>query len=141
MKKLIAPKLYANQFLPSWWDATIYERLDIDGKYNQLLTGGGIVHAQINSEVTSLQAKNIINHAVECGCEHFALNSVYIQCEDCKTVVKGNLETCPKCGGSHLNHYTRVIGFFTKVEDWNPVRRDWEFKRRKFVDLSVANNK
>lgn len=134
-------RLYANQFLPLWKDATIYERLDIDGKYNQLLTGGGIVHAQINSEVTSLQAKNIINHAVECGCEHFALNSVYIQCEDCKTVVKGNLETCPKCGGSHLNHYTRVIGFFTKVEDWNPVRRDWEFKRRKFVDLSVANTK
>lgn len=133
--------LYANQFCALWHEATIYERLDIDGKYNQMLSGGGIVHAQIQSTVTPTQAKNIILHAVECGCEHFALNTVYSQCRDCKTVVKGNISKCPKCGCESFDHYSRVIGFFTKVEDWNPVRRDWEFQRRKFVDLKVADNK
>lgn len=133
--------LYANQFCALWHEATIYERLDIDGKYNQMLSGGGIVHAQIQSTVTPTQAKNIILHAVECGCEHFALNTVYSQCKDCKTVVKGNINKCPKCGCESFDHYSRVIGFFTKVEDWNPVRRDWEFQRRKFVDLKVADNK
>lgn len=133
--------LYANQFCALWHEATIYERLDIDGKYNQMLSGGGIVHAQIQSIVTPTQAKNIILHAVECGCEHFALNTVYSQCRDCKTVVKGNINKCPKCGCESFDHYSRVIGFFTKVEDWNPVRRDWEFQRRKFVDLKVADNK
>lgn len=131
--------LYANQFVPLWKDATIYERLEADGKYNQLLSGGGIVHAQINSDVTIPQAKNVIKHAVECGCEHFALNTVYSQCTNCKTVVKGNSEICPKCGEKHFEHYSRVIGFFTKVEDWNTVRRDWEFKRRKFVDLKQTD--
>ncbi|MCM1260613.1 MAG: hypothetical protein NC222_06620 [Staphylococcus sp.] len=127
--------LYANQFVPLWKDATIYERLEADGKYNQLLSGGGIVHAQINSDVTVPQAKNVIKHAVECGCEHFALNTVYSQCVNCKTVFKGDSEICPKCGEKHFEHYSRVIGFFTKVEDWNTTRRDWEFKKRKFVDL------
>ena len=106
-----------------------------------MLSGGGIVHAQIQSTVTPTQVKNIILHAVECGCEHFALNTVYSQCRDCKTVVKGNINKCPKCGCESFDHYSRVIGFFTKVEDWNPVRRDWEFQRRKFVDLKVADNK
>lgn len=133
--------LYANQFCALWHDATIYERLEIDGKYNQLLSGGGIVHAQANSKVTPSQAKNIILHAVECGCEHFAINVVYSQCRECQNVVIGNAEICPKCGHKHFDHYSRVIGFFTKVEDWNPVRRDWEFQRRKFVDLKVADKK
>lgn len=133
--------LYANQFCALWQDAGIYERLEIDGKYNQLLSGGGIVHAQANSKVTSAQAKNIILHAVECGCEHFAINVVYSQCTECHTVVIGNAEICPKCGKKHFDHYSRVIGFFTKVEDWNPTRRDWEFKRRKFVDLKQADKK
>ena len=133
--------LYANQFCALWHDATIYERLDIDGKYNQLLSGGGIVHAQANSKVTSAQAKNIILHAVECGCEHFAINVVYSQCRECHSVVIGNESICPKCGNTSFDHYSRVIGFFTKVEDWNPVRRDWEFKRRKFVDLKQADKK
>lgn len=131
--------LYANQFCALWHDATIYERLEIDGKYNQLLSGGGIVHAQANSKVTSSQAKNIILHAVECGCEHFAINVVYSQCRECHNVVIGNATICPKCGHKHFDHYSRVIGFFTKVEDWNPVRRDWEFQRRKFVDLKQAD--
>ena len=133
--------MYANQFCALWHDATIYERLDIDGKYNQLLSGGGIVHAQANSKVTSAQAKNIILHAVECGCEHFAINVVYSQCRECHNVVIGNESICPKCGNTSFDHYSRVIGFFTKVEDWNPVRRDWEFKRRKFVDLKQADKK
>lgn len=133
--------MLANQFLPLWVDATIYERLEADGKYNQLLSGGGIVHAQIQSSVTPTQAKNIILHAVECGCEHFALNTVYSQCQDCKTVVKGNINKCPKCESEHFLHYSRIIGYFTVVENWNPMRRDWEFPRRKFVDLKVADNK
>lgn len=133
--------LYANQFCALWHDAGIYERLEIDGKYNQMLSGGGIVHAQANCKVTSAQARNIILHAVECGCEHFAINVVYSQCTDCHNVVVGNAEICPKCGKKHFDHYSRVIGFFTKVEDWNPVRRDWEFQRRKFVDLKQADNK
>ena len=134
-------KLYANQFVPLWKDATIYERLEADGKYNQLLSGGGIVHAQANSKVTSAQAKNIILHAVEYGCEHFAINVVYSQCRECHNVVIGNADICPKCGKKAFDHYTRVIGFFTKVEDWNPVRRDWEFKNRKFVDLKQADKR
>lgn len=134
-------KLYANQFVPLWKQAGIYERLEIDGKYNQLLSGGGIVHAQANCKVTSNQARNIILHAVECGCEHFAINVVYTQCKDCKNVTVGITDICPKCGGNHFEHLTRVIGFFTKVEDWNPTRRDWEFKNRKFVDLKQADKR
>lgn len=133
--------LYANQFCALWKDAGIYERLEIDGKYNQLLSGGGIVHAQANCKVTSPQARNIIRHAVECGCEHFAINVVYSQCTECHNVVVGTAEICPKCGGKHFEHYSRVIGFFTKVEDWNPTRKNWEFQRRKFVDLKQADNK
>lgn len=133
--------LYGNQFVPLWRDAGIYERLEIDGKYNQLLSGGGIVHAQANCKVTSTQARNIILHAVECGCEHFAINVVYSQCTECQNVVVGTTEICPKCGKKHFDHYSRVIGFFTKVQDWNPTRRDWEFERRKFVDLKQADKK
>ena len=90
---------------------------------------------------SSQQAKNIILHAVECGCEHFAINVVYAQCKDCKKVIIGQVTMCPKCGGSHFSFLSRVIGFFTRVDDWNYIRRIWEFGRRKFVNLTVADNK
>lgn len=132
-------KLYANQFVPLWKEASIWEKLSTDGKYNKLITGGGIVHAQIGEKVTPNQAKKIIKYAIDCGCEHFALNAVYTKCNNGHASF-GNKNVCPVCGSQELHHFTRVVGFFTEVENWNPVRRDWEFPRRTFITLPTDND-
>jgi len=126
--------LYANQFVPLWKEATLWERLAADGKYNQLITGGGIVHAQIGEKVTSKQAEKIIRFAVESGCEHFALNAVYSECEKgCCSF--GKHEVCPVCGATCIEWYSRVVGFMVPISSWQKERRDWEFPRRTFVTL------
>jgi ribonucleoside-triphosphate reductase len=127
-------ELYANQFVPLWENATLWEKFDVDGKYNQLLTGGGIVHAQIGEKVTSKQAEKIIMYAINSGCEHFALNGVFSECID-GHISFGKLTKCSHCGKDIVEHYTRVVGFFTPVTSWNKTRREWEFPRRTFIDL------
>lgn len=128
-EELVPCSLYANQWVPLWEDATIWEKLEVDGKYNSLLTGGGIVHATIGETVTKTQAKEIINYAVKCGCEHFALNAIYSKCAD-GHMSFGDLSICPKCGGTIIDKYTRVVGFFVPISSMNKVRREWEFPRR-----------
>lgn len=127
-------QLYSNQFVPLWEECSIWDRLKIDGKYNKLITGGGIVHAQVGEKVTPQQAKQIIAFAVENGCEHFALNMIYSKCEQ-EHVSRGKHGTCPVCGAKIVDYITRVVGFFTKVSSWGPIRRDWEFQRRTFVKV------
>lgn len=128
-------KLYANQFVPLWHDANIFERLSEDGKYNQLLTGGGIVHATIGERVTKEQARTIIEYAVKVGSEHFALNAIYSNCEKGHKTF-GDVDKCPQCDGQIVDKLTRVVGFFTPVQSWNPVRREWEFPKRTKVNLN-----
>lgn len=132
-------ELYSNQFIPLWEEATIWERLDKDGMYNKLITGGGIVHAQIGEKITSKQAEKIIKYAVNAGAEHFALNAVYSECSgeiggESHTTF-GKQEKCSICGSEIIEQYSRVVGFFTPVSSWNPVRKNWEFNRRTFVSL------
>lgn len=137
---IIDAPLYANQFVPLWEDATIWEKLEADGKYNQLLTGGGIVHAQLGSKTTPSQNRKIIEYAIKCGCEHFVLNSVYSKCPKCGAVYDHKVASCSKCGhNEHMEYFTRVVGFFVPVDCWNPTRRNWEFERRTFIDDSLHN--
>ena len=137
---IIDAPLYANQFVPLWEDATIWEKLEADGKYNQLLTGGGIVHAQLGSKTTPSQNRKIIEYAIKCGCEHFVLNSVYSKCPKCGAVYDHKVASCSKCGhNEHMEYFTRVVGFFVPVDSWNPTRRNWEFERRTFIDDSLHN--
>lgn len=123
--------MYSNQFVPLWEDSTIWERMEADGKYNELITGGGIVHIQIGEKTTPQQSKKIIEYAIKVGNEHFALNSVYTQFRD-DTFMVGRYKKSPQTGSEAKEYYTRVVGFFTPVGSWNKTRRRWEFPRRKF---------
>jgi ribonucleoside-triphosphate reductase len=138
-KNLVPYELYSNQFIPLWENASIWEKMDEDGKYNKLITGGGIVHAQIGEKVTSKQAEKIIKYAVNSGCEHFALNSVYSECEK-NHISFGKFNQCPICSSKIIEQYTRVVGFFTPVSSWQNIRRDWEFPKRTFIDLKEIND-
>lgn len=135
------PTVLANQFVSLWEDKTIYEKMNRDGELNRLLTGGGICHIQCSEKLSSHQAKKLIKYAAKSGCDHFAINGVYLRCTDCNTVVESSSDTCPKCGGKHVEHYTRVIGFFSKVENWIPERQTADFPNRKFVDLKTIDSK
>lgn len=130
-------KLYANQFCPLYEDFTLAEKIKTDGKYNALLTGGGIVHIQIATQTTPQQNEQLIKFACAEGCEHFALNRVYSRCKKCGKVYNTKVDKCD-CGaeGNDLERLTRVIGFFTPVSSWGKVRREWEFPRRFFTDVS-----
>ena len=125
--------LYANQWIPLWEEASIWEKLDADGKYNSMLTGGGIVHATIGETVNSYQAKEIIKYAVKCGCEHFALNAIYSKCKN-GHMSMGDYQTCPECSQKIVDKMTRIVGFFTPVSSWSTPRK-WDFEHRTKVQF------
>lgn len=126
--------LYSNQFIPLWEDYSIWERMEKDGRFNQLITGGGIVHFNLGERTTPSQNKKIIDHAVESGCEHFSLNPVYSQCDNGHSNF-GKLTVCPNCGSSNITYMTRVVGFFTPVEDWTFEKRTYDFEERNYTQI------
>ena len=133
-KEAVPYELYSNQFIPLWEDANIYERMDIDGKYNKLITGGGIVHFGLGEKTTKSQNVKLIKHAVKSGSEHFAVNAVYCICEN-EHVTFGANDICPICSGEITERLSRVVGFLTPVSSWNKTRREWEFPKRKFKKI------
>ena len=133
MGKFSMPNIYSNQWCSLWEDYTIAEKMKRDGEINALMTGGSIVHYSVDSKLTSQQAKTMIAKAITAGAEHFALNCVYTECKECHKVEKGNFEICPNCVSKKLAHFSRVIGYFSQIENWNPTRRKEDFPNRKFI--------
>jgi anaerobic ribonucleoside-triphosphate reductase len=128
--------ILANQWVSLWGDYTIYEKMKRDGEIQKLMTGGSIVHINVDSKLTATQADTLIKDSIKYGMAHFALNAVYTECVDCHKVHKGNYKNCPSCNSEKLFHYTRVIGYFSKVENWNETRRKKDFPSRKFLDAN-----
>ena len=127
------PDIEANQWCSLWEDHTLYEKMKRDGEIQGTCSGGSIVHINVDSKITKTQAKRLITEAIKNGMAHYALNAVYVECKECGHVHKGNVTECPKCGSKKLNHYSRIIGYFSQVEKWSKPRRENDFPRRKFM--------
>ena len=128
--------LYSNQFIPLMADVSVLERLTWEGKFMHMLSGGAITHINVLSQIDSDEKMyKLMLLAMHRGVEHFAVNYGFNECPEGHVSIGGNqLETCPVCGEPITDHYTRVVGFFTKVSKWSPQRKE-EFKKRKFKEV------
>jgi anaerobic ribonucleoside-triphosphate reductase len=69
----------------------------------------------------------------------FSQKVEHSKCSKCGKVHSTKTDVCPDCGCDNLGHFTRTIGYFTPVDSWSKIRREWEFPRRKFIDDSLMN--
>jgi len=117
-------EIYANQFVPLWVDCDIVDRIKIDGAFSQLLTGGGISHLNIAEKLTHPdQMKKLIAYAIECGCEHFAVNYNFCRCKNSHISVAAHMKCCPQCAAPIVEHYTRIVGYCVPVSGWSKGRQ------------------
>ena len=129
-------KLYSNQYVSLMDECSIYNRMKTQGIFDSVTSGGAIMHCSYKDgkPLTKEQYKKIILMAKDLHNEYFAINYVYVQCAKGHRSI-GEKDTCEICGSPIIAHYQRVVGFITCVEVWNPVRRDYEYKRRTSVKV------
>jgi len=122
--------IYANQFIPLWdTESSIFERIEKDGKYNKLYTGGGIVHINVGETLTSKQNEELISRAVKAGCEHFTTTSTMSLCKNTHRSI-GDFDICPRCQAPIIQKRARTVGFWTNLEDWKTAKKELDHDRR-----------
>ena len=100
------------------------------------MSGGGICHYSLGEKVTSKQAMKVIETALKCGCENFALNPTYSICENDHYSFGKNKE-CPVCGGKITDNLTRTVGFFVKTSNMNTAKRTEDYEKRFYKGVGV----
>lgn len=130
-------KLYSNQYLPLISRASIYERFRIQGHVDELTSGGAILHLNVDDEepLTPSEFLEIMKLAKDTGTTYFAVNYCYSECSNGHFIV-GKRDKCSvdNCGAKIICNFSRVVGFITPTDSWNPTRRDFEFPSRIFYN-------
>ena len=124
--------LYSNQFIPLIKKTNMLDRIELQGTFDSQFSGGAICHLNMDQEIKDTEImRNLIRTCAKKKVVYFAINYVLQECEEGHLSV-GNIDTCPICGKTITGKYTRVVGFLTKVNNWNPVRRNVDFPNRQF---------
>jgi len=124
--------IYSNQYIPLTKNASIYDRFRVQGKFDNLTSGGSILHLNVHdgSNLSSSQVYKLIETARRSRTVYWAINRVFVKCENGHFDISNN-GSCPKCGSKIEHQYTRVVGFIVPLESWHIARQE-EFHNRVF---------
>lgn len=129
-------KLYSNQYIPLIDKADMITRLELSGRFMRKISGGGIVHINLESQIdTDGKMYELIKFIAKSGVPHCAICYRFGKCEDHPALIVGQNHTkCPICGKDITRTRARVVGFFTDEHNWHPVRQQFDAPFRYYSD-------
>jgi len=100
--------------VPVWKEISPFEKIDIESQLTGYSSAGCITYVELEGAILdNIDAlETIVNYAMDKDIPYFALNVPSDLCQDCGYTGLIN-DTCPQCGGSHIQHLRRVTGYLT----------------------------
>ncbi len=102
----------------------LIEKMYLQGKdFSGCLDGGSAYHCNIDSYMSKLQYRHLMDVAIKSGCSYFTFNCPNTICNECGHIDKNKLDECPICHSKNIDYATRVIGYLKRVSNFSEVRQ------------------
>ena len=133
--------LYSNQYIPLINKADILTRIDISGRFMNMISGGGIVHANVEAPIDTVgKMYELMKFTAKSGVPHMAVCYRFGRCKYHKaTIIGQDTKVCPICGEPIVHTRARVIGYFSDEHNWHPVRQVYDAPNRHYTKNEQIN--
>ena len=125
--------IYSNQWIPLMEKCSIQEKCKLGSLFDKKCGGGCIAHINVEGKFPNKdEAWDLLNYVAKQGVIYFAFNTKINVDEDQHAFI--GTDICPRCGKPKVDTFTRVVGFYTKMGNWQDIRKK-EGTARKWYDL------
>ncbi len=118
---------------------SLVERISQQSKYHSLIESGAITHAFVGEEQPSAESIALLMKEVffRTQSAQVTISPEFTYCNTCNHTFRGLHESCERCGSSDVFGETRVVGYFSRVQNWNKSKRYGELKARQAGTYAV----
>lgn len=118
---------------------SLVERIRIQGLFHGLIESGAITHAFVGEERPSADniMKLVKNTFFRTQSAQLTISPEFTYCNVCHNEMKGLQETCDRCGSTNVDGISRIVGYYSVINDWNKSKKG-ELKSRQQGAYSVA---
>lgn len=96
-------------------------RIVKQSKFHPLIKSGAIIHAFVGENRPSPESiYNLIKKVWEnTQCSQLTISPEFTICNLCNKVSRGLTENCNDCGSKDVYGITRIVGYYSKITNWN----------------------
>lgn len=117
----------------------LVERIRMQSMFHPMIESGAIIHAFVGEQRPSpgAIAQLVRETFYRTQCAQLTVSPEFTYCNRCGHTMRGLREACAECGSADVEQETRVVGYFSKVRNWNKSKRLGELPARHRGDYSI----
>ncbi len=102
-------------------DIDLISRIVKQSKFHPLIKSGAIIHAFVGEkEPPADSIYNLIKKVWENTLSaQLTISPEFTICNQCKKISRGLLDSCPYCHSDNVYGITRIVGYYSKISNWN----------------------
>jgi ribonucleoside-triphosphate reductase len=99
----------------------LVDRIVKQSKFHTLIESGAIIHAFIGEEKPSpASIMNLVKKTWETTkAAQLTISPEFTVCYKCHQLTRGLKEKCSHCGSTEVYGITRIVGYFSRIPNWN----------------------
>ena len=114
-------------------------RIRLQGKFHRAIESGAIIHAFVGEERPPAASimRLVEKTFYKTQAAQLTISPEFTVCHDCYRSTPGLKERCGHCGSAEVHGLSRIVGYFSRISNWNKSKHG-ELKDRRKGNYSVA---
>ena len=96
-------------------------RIRMQAKFHALIESGAIIHAFVGEHLPPMESvMNLVEKAFfKSQAAQLAVSPEFTICNNCRKMTVGLQENCGWCHSDNVYGLTRIVGYFSRIKNWN----------------------
>ncbi len=126
--------IYSTSIAPYYGSLQLSDRVEIEAGVQRSFTGGVMMHIFLGERPDPEALATLTKKLINTDLVYWSYTPALTVCRNCGLSFTGIYTRCPKCGSEKVDIWSRIIGYYRPLKNWNPARRK-EFWTRDHYDL------
>ncbi len=122
--------IYSTSIAPYYGSLELSDRIEIEAMIQKKFTGGVMMHIFLGEEPDPEALAKLTKRLMQTDLIYWSYTPAITHCNSCGKTFTGLYTRCPVCGSENVDVWSRIIGYYRPLRNWNPYRRK-EFWTRK----------
>ena len=121
--------IYSTSIAPYYGSISLSERVELESMVQRSFTGGVMMHIFLGEEPNAEALAALTKKLIQTDLVYWSYTPAITVCKSCGATFTGIYDRCPKCGSEKVEVWSRIIGYYRPLKNWNPSRQK-EFRIR-----------
>jgi len=130
--------IYSTSVAPYYGALELSDRIRIESMVQPEFTGGVMMHIFLGEQPEPDALAALTKKILKTKIVYWSFTPAITVCNHCKKSYTGLYTQCPSCGSTDVEMWSRIIGYYRPLRNWNPYRKK-EFWTRAHYSREYMN--